>query len=98
MVEMVERYKPVKLSEIDPETDSKICLIGKVKEVKESSFILSDGTAEIELEDKGVEEGDLVRVFCSVDEGKLKVDILQNLKGFDLNLFNDIEKLYKRLK
>jgi hypothetical protein len=93
---MAEHYSPRKISSIS-KSDSKVALIGKVVENLENSFILEDdsGRAEIFCEE-GAREGELVRVFCSVIEGKLKADIVQNLKGLDLNLFKKVEELYKR--
>jgi hypothetical protein len=93
---MVEHYLPRKISSIS-KTDSKIALIGKIAENGENSFILEDdsGRAEIFCEEE-TKQGELVRVFCSVIEGKLKADIVQSLKGLDLNLFKKVEELYKR--
>jgi hypothetical protein len=93
---MAEHYSPRKISSIS-KTDSKIALIGKIAETRENSFILEDdsGRAEIFCEE-GARQGELVRVFCSVIDGRLKADIVQNLKGLDLNLFKKVEELYKR--
>lgn len=91
-------YKPKKVSEIR-ENDSRIAIIGKIVEIKENSFVFSDGSGEIEIffgESKNVEKDKLIRVFCSRDGGILKADIIQDLKGFDLNLYKKIKELYRR--
>jgi hypothetical protein len=93
---MVEHYLPRKISSISKK-DLKVVLIGKVVETSENSFILEDETGKAEIfSEEEVREGNLVRVFCSLLDGKLKADIVQSLKGLDLNLFKRVEELYKR--
>ncbi|MEM5829591.1 MAG: hypothetical protein QW040_02735 [Candidatus Aenigmatarchaeota archaeon] len=93
---MVEHYLPRKISSIS-RIDSKVALIGKIAKVSENSFILEDETGKIEIfSEEEVKEGELVRVFCSLVDGKLKADVVQDLKGFDLNLFKKAEELYKK--
>ncbi|MEM5853085.1 MAG: hypothetical protein QXG39_00445 [Candidatus Aenigmatarchaeota archaeon] len=93
---MTEHYQPRKISSIS-KTDSRIALIGKVVEVFENSFLLEDETGRIEIfSNEGVKKDDLVRVFCSQLNGTLKCEFVQNLKGFDLNLFKKVEELYKK--
>lgn len=91
------RYKPKRISEIDPKTDTRISLIGRVLESGENSFILDDesGKAEITFEGE-VEPNKIVRVFCSLTEDRLKADVVQNLEGIDLNLFKKVKELYKK--
>jgi hypothetical protein len=91
-------YKPRKISSIK-ENDLRICIIGKVVETKENSFFISDGSGELEVfSEKPVEKNSIVRVFCSREGDKFKADVIQNLKGFDLNLYSKIEELYKRVE
>lgn len=93
---MPERYIPRKISEIS-KTDSRVAVIGTVVENRENSFVLKDGDTEVEIEsDKQIEKNKLVRVFCSVVDGKLKADIVQSLNGLDLNLFKKVEELYNK--
>jgi hypothetical protein len=93
---MPEHYSPRKISSIS-KTDLKIALIGKIAKVSENSFILEDETGKVEIfSEEEVREGEPVRVFCSLVDGKLKADIVQSLKGLDLNLFKKVEELYKR--
>ena len=93
---MAEHYQPRKISSIS-KTDSRVAIIGKVLEVLENSFILEDETGKIEISsEEAVRKGELVRVFCSLLDGKLKADVVQNLKGFDLNLFKKVEELYRK--
>jgi len=93
---VASHYPPRKISSIS-KTDSRIALIGRIIKVAENSFVLEDETGKIEIfSDQEVKEGELVRVFCSLLDGKLKADIVQSLKGFDLNLFKRVEELYKK--
>jgi hypothetical protein len=89
-------YKPKKISELNLKTDKKVSLFGKVVELKGNSFVLSDGSGNIEIfSDLPIESMRLVRVFCSVVENQLRADTVQSLNGFDADLFNRIEELYK---
>jgi hypothetical protein len=90
-------YKPKKISEVNLKNDKKISLLGKIVEVREDFFILDDNSGKIEIfSDTLVEANKLIRVFCSVFEQRLKADVIQNLNGFDIDLFNRIEELYRK--
>lgn len=91
-------YKPKKISEINPKTDQKIALIGKIVEITpNNSFILDDETAKAEIFfDKDVELDQTIRVFCSIEDNYLKADIVQSINGFDLDLFKKVEELYRK--
>ncbi|MDI6806384.1 MAG: hypothetical protein QMD14_01040 [Candidatus Aenigmarchaeota archaeon] len=90
------RYKPRKISEIDFGMDEKVAIIGRVKEIKENSIIFQDNSGEVEIGFvDGIKENRLIRIFCSVVDGRLLVDFFQDLKEFDLDLWEEINKLYK---
>lgn len=94
---MAEYYKPRKISSIIKK-DSKISIVGKVIDTGENFFILEDDSGKIEIfSEEKVEKNKIVRVFCSLVEGKLKADIIQSLNGLDLNLFKRIEELYYKV-
>jgi len=90
-------YKPKGISQVTKE-DSRVAVIGKVLEiVGNNSFVLQDETAAAEVfSDIPVEKNKLVRIYCSVIEGQLKADVIQDLTGFDLNLFKKVEELYNK--
>ncbi len=91
-------YKLKKISEIDLSKDKKISIIGRVLDVNDGFFILSDGKNKVEiLSEKNVKAGQIVRVFCSIEENKIKADIIQNLDGLDLNLYKEVEELYSKI-
>jgi hypothetical protein len=90
-------YIPKKISEINLKKDSRISLLGKVVELKENSFVLDDNSAKIEIfSDTPADKNKLVRIFCSVAEKQLKADVIQSLNGFDIDLFNRVEELYRK--
>jgi hypothetical protein len=91
------RYKPRRISEIDWKRDSRVALVGKVLEQLEDSFILDDGTGRVEVFFEGeLEKDKIIRVFCSIIENQLKADIVQNLDNLNLELFREVEEMYKR--
>ncbi len=91
-------YKLKKISEIDFNKDKKISVVGKILDVNEKFFVLSDGKNKVEiLSEEKVEIGQIVRVFCSIEENKIKADIIQNLNGLDLNLYKEVEELYSKM-
>jgi len=93
---MPDHYLPKKISSISS-SDNKVAIIGTVSETSENSFIIDDGTGKIEIiSDQTAEKGELIKVFCSSIEGKLKADVIQSLKAFDLNLFKEVEELYSK--
>lgn len=93
---MPEYHKPRNTSSIT-KNDSKVVIVGKVIDSKENSFVVEDSSGRIEVfSEKKVEKNKLVRIFCSMIEGKLKADIVQEMEGLDLNLFKRIQELYYR--
>lgn len=89
-------YKPKRISQVTKE-DSRVSVIGKVLEVGENSFVLQDDSSVAEVfSDIAAEKDKLIRVYCSVIEGQLKADVIQDLTGFDLNLFKKVEELYNK--
>ena len=93
---MANNYVPKNISQVT-KADSRVSVIGKVMEAGNNSFVLQDdnGSAEI-FSDIPVESGKLIRAYCSVIEGQLKVDVIQDLTGFDLALFKKVEALYNK--
>ncbi len=93
-----EYYKPKVISGITKK-DNKISIVGKILDTKENSFILEDPTGKTEVFFDGkVEKNKIVRVFCSLVEGKLRSDLIQNLEGLDSSLFKKIQELYYKAR
>jgi hypothetical protein len=91
-------YKPKKISSIK-ENDFRVCIVGKIIETKENSFVIRDESGELEiLSNKPLEKNSIVRIFCSREEDKFKADVIQNLNELDLNLYSKIKELYNRVE
>ncbi len=92
----VSNYTPKHISEVSPR-DSRVSITGSVDTVGENLFVLDDGTGKIEISSEvPVQKNKLVRVFCSVVDERLKADIVQDMEGFDLELFKKVKELYNR--
>ncbi|HDH91362.1 MAG TPA: hypothetical protein ENF38_00245 [Candidatus Aenigmarchaeota archaeon] len=90
------RYKLKRINEIGKE--DYICIIGKVVNLGENSFLIQDETGMIEISSEfKVEEGKVVRVFCRRVNNMLKAEIIQDLSSMDLNLFKKVEELYNEV-
>ena len=106
-----ERYVPKKIATIG-ESDKRIALVGTIEAVFDeqtggSQTVVDDGTGKIEVffspdeqptiaEALRSQNGSLVRVFCTNDGGKLRLDVLQPLAGADINLLKTVEELYSK--
>jgi hypothetical protein len=89
-------YKLKKASQVSAK-DQRIALVGNIAQRKPNSFVLDDGTAKIEIAFEGNLEAKTVRAFCSVEDEKIKADLIQNLDGLDLNLFKRVDDLYSKV-
>jgi hypothetical protein len=88
------------ISEIHPDSDVRIRLIGTIIDVGPSSIVLDDGSGKIEVyfeEVPKVRQGQLVRVVTRIlpliDGYECKGEILQNLDGFNLKLYKKARDL-----
>lgn len=92
-----QRYFPRKVSEVN-KSDSRVSILGTVSSVKEGAFELRDGSGSVEISsDAGVREGDTVRAFCNVIDGRLKSEAVQSLNGLDLNLYQKAQELSRKI-
>lgn len=97
----METYAPRRISDIDIRSDKKVCLAGKVADVKQDGdFTLDDGNKIIEIVNDikldFLKPNTKVRVFATNFDGKLKADIIQDVKNLDLDLFNRTMELYNK--
>jgi len=93
----MEFYKPRKVASIEND-DTKFTLLGKVIDVGEGYFVISDETGKIKINSNfKVEKGDLIRVFCSKFDEEIVADFIQNMNGLDWELWKRAESLYLRL-
>jgi len=94
---MNEYYLPKKISEIDLKRDRMVSILGKVLELQENGFVLSDNSGKIEIiSDNVVEPNSQVRVFCTLINQQLKADLIQDMKNFDAGLFYKVKELYNK--
>ena len=88
-----------KISEISPEHDVRIRILGRIIDKANETIVVDDGTgsAEIITSDLNVTAGidDLVRVFTRVlplEEGyELRAEIIQDMSILDMELYKKIK-------
>ena len=98
-----ERYVPKKISDIS-KNDKRVAAVGKVVDASADSFILDDGSGKIEVflseessaDTKAITPKKTVRAFCSVMGDEVRLDVLQDLTGLDLNLLKTVDELYSK--
>ncbi len=101
-----DRYVPRKTTEIT-KTDRKVSILGKVVQSTADSFTLEDdnGTIEIFFGENfeggsparvKIEKNKIVRAFCTVVGEQLRLDVVQDLTGLDLNLLKTVDELYSK--
>jgi uncharacterized protein YdeI (BOF family) len=91
------------VSEIEPEKDIRVRILGKVVDMTEDSFILDDGTGrvqvttdpEIGMEYIRVNDSAKVigRVFASESGFELRAEAVQNASGVDVPLYKKLIEL-----
>ncbi|MFH8080722.1 MAG: OB-fold nucleic acid binding domain-containing protein [Candidatus Aenigmatarchaeota archaeon] len=99
------QYFKKSLSEINPEIDLKVKIIGLVVDKSELSIIVDDGKDKVniyidpEMEEK-IDIHQLVAVYGTVipteDGFEIKADVVQDLTGINLNFYKKMEELYKK--
>ena len=110
MEELRQRRKPAhsrKISEIKI-GDEYVRVVGLVVEKKEAEFVLDDGSGRITVffEDptmaRGVEVGSKVRVLGVPSKvagaHELRAEIVQNLAGLDLELYEEVRREVKKFE
>jgi hypothetical protein len=90
-----------KIAEINPESDIRVRLLGRVADKSDSSFIIEDdsGRAEIIADDIDLifNKDDLVRVFARVlpleDGFELRAEIIQDMSNLNMDLYKKFHAL-----
>ena len=85
------------ISEIQAEKDIRVKILGTVIDMSDAALLVDDGTGKAEVMFDGPEElmeltqGQLVKVIVRVlplvDGYTLRGECVQNMKGFDINLY-----------
>ena len=91
-----------KIADIQPESDVRVRLIGTIIDSSLNSVVLDDGSGKIEIyfEDQpNVRNGQLVRVITRIlpliDGFECKGEVLQNLDGFNLDLYKKVKEIVR---
>jgi hypothetical protein len=100
-------YEKRKISEINPDVDLKVKVLGFVVDKKDDTILLDDGNGKVKIfidMPKMMETIDLnklIRVFGStlpIDDGfEIKADIVQDLSDLNIDLYKKVEELYNKM-
>ena len=91
---------PRKITDINPEKDIRVRILGTVIDKQNGTVVIDDGTAKVEIiteqDLSGINNSDVVRVFCRVlplETGyELRAEIIQNMNGLDMELYRKINE------
>jgi len=92
-------YVRKKISELNEKSDIRVAVTGKVIKSDEKKFILEDESGRVEINFDNADciaVDNFVRVFCTINNGMLKADAVQDISGLDMDLFMKIEELYRK--
>ncbi len=87
---------PVKISDINPEKNIRIRILGRIIDKSDGVIVVDDGSAKAEIlnAETGADINDLVRVFARVlpleDKYELHAEIVQDMAGLDLSLYKRV--------
>lgn len=91
-----------KVSEIHPESDVRVRLIGTIIDSSPNSIVLDDGSGKIEVyfeEPPKVRNGQLVRIIVRIlpliDGYECKGEVIQSLDGFNLELYKKVKEIMR---
>lgn len=90
------------VAEIRPE-DIRVSILGTVIDKQEGTLVIDDGTGRVHVtvEEPITEAGRLVRVFGRVipleNGAELHGELIQDMTGLDMELYKQVEELWKRL-
>jgi len=103
---LIKRRLPAKekpIAAIQPETDVRLRLTGTVIDMGPSSVVIDDGTGKVEVffeREPLVREGQLVRVVARmlpmIDGFECRGEALQDLEGFDIDLYKKAKEIANR--
>lgn len=104
MSDVIKRQAPARIRRINElsDTDYRVRVIGTVVSISLDEQILDDGTGTINVRtDNKLEMGTLIRAIGRIfrkDDGtfELNAEIIQDMKGLDIELFNKVRELQKK--
>lgn len=93
------------ISEIEPDKDIRVRILGKVVDIGEDSFVIDDGEGHVQIAaEAGMSLGSIKindsvkvigRVFASENGFELRAEALQNVNGIDFSLYKKVKELEK---
>lgn len=99
-------YLKKKISDINPEVDLRVKVLGFIVDKKGDTIVIDDGSGKIKafVDTPTIMEridiNRLVRIFGSVlpteDGFEVKADIVQDLSDLDINLYKKVDELYNK--
>ncbi len=102
-----DHYIKKKITEINPEVDLKVKIMGFVVDKKDDTIIIDDGNDKVRVfvdipnVIERININQMVKVFGSTlptDEGfEIKADAIQDLSNLNINLHKRVEELYNKL-
>ena len=103
---LIRRRLPAReksIASVNPDTDVRLRLTGTVIGVGPNSVVLDDGTGKTEVffeKEPSVSEGQIVRVvtriFPLIEGFECRGEALQELDGFDIDLYKKARKIANR--
>ncbi len=88
---------PRKISEINPEKDIRVRVIGHIIDKSEGVLVVDDGSSKIEIitdQFDAFDVDDAVRLFCRVlplESGyELRAEIIQKINNLDMDLYRKV--------
>lgn len=87
---------PKRISEIEPEKDIRVQILGRVIDKSDGTLVIDDvsAKAEIIVDENNAEINDMVRVFARVlplEEGyELRAEIVQDMSQLDMDLYKKV--------
>ena len=87
---------PRRISEIEPEKDIRVQILGRVIDKTDGTLVIDDGSAKAEIivDENNADISDVVRVFARVlplEEGfELRAEIVQDMSQLDMDLYKKV--------
>jgi hypothetical protein len=101
-------YNTKKITEINPENDFRVKVMGFIVDKKDDTIIMDDGSAKLQVFVDlpniidTLNTNQLVRIFGSVmptDDGfEIKADIVQDLSDLNVKLYKKVNELYEKFE
>ncbi|MDY6769977.1 MAG: OB-fold nucleic acid binding domain-containing protein [Candidatus Nanohaloarchaea archaeon] len=91
--------RPCDITDIDPESDARVRVLGTVLEARQDSIMLDDGSGTVEVfldadDLDAVQDGQRVRVFGRVmptaDAFEIQAELVQDMTDLDMDTYGEV--------